>query len=84
MLDPTYYFGLGSNMLRSKIESRGINGTKIDLLDMQPAMVPGYRLLFNMQGFLPLKPDTAGLEPVDNTDSEPHGIRGNQFDKLGL
>ena len=61
-----YYFGLGSNMLRSKLENRGLNGTKIDLLSFGPAIVPGYRLAFNMRGFLPpLEPGMGTLEPCD-------------------
>jgi hypothetical protein len=54
--EPTiYYFGIGSNMLRSKVESRGVNGTKIELLDMEPAYDKNYRLAFNMKGFPPLE-----------------------------
>lgn len=59
-----YYFGLGSNMLRSKLESRGVNNTKIEILDMQPAIVRGHRLAFNLRGFLPLEPGMGSLEPV--------------------
>jgi hypothetical protein len=51
-----YYFGIGSNMLRSKLENRGINGTTIELMEMEPAYVPNYRLAFNMKGFPPLEP----------------------------
>lgn len=62
-----YYFGLGSNMLRSKVENRGINNTKIDLLSMEPAVVPNYRLAFNMRGFLPLEPGMGSLEAINAT-----------------
>jgi hypothetical protein len=48
-----YYFGVGSNMLRSKIENRGINGTTINILHIEPAVVYGHRLAFNMRGFPP-------------------------------
>ena len=58
-----YYFGLGSNMLRSKIENRSSNG-KIHVISMEPAMVPGHRLAFNMRGFLPLEPGMGSLEPL--------------------
>ena len=34
--DIVYYFGVGSNMLRSKIVNRGLNGSTIDLIDFQP------------------------------------------------
>jgi len=61
-----YYFGLGSNMLRSKLENRGVNSSaKIAIIDMQPAIVKGHRLAFNMRGFLPLEPGMGSLEPVN-------------------
>lgn len=63
--EPLYYFGLGSNMLRSKIENRGPDGSHIELLDMQAAVVPNHRLAFNMRGFAPLEPGMGSLEPVE-------------------
>jgi len=41
---PIHYFGLGSNMSRKKIENRGLNGTSIEILNMEAAVVPNYRL----------------------------------------
>jgi hypothetical protein len=64
---PIYYFGLGSNMSRKKLENRGLNGTKIDILRMEPAFVPEYRLAFNMRGFPPIEPGMGSLEPVTAT-----------------
>jgi hypothetical protein len=67
-----YYFGLGSNMLRSKFENRGVNGSKIEILSMEPAVVPNHRLSFNLRGFLPLEPGMGSLEPVvDSSSSQP-------------
>jgi hypothetical protein len=66
-----YYFGLGSNMLRSKLENRGVNGTRIEILEMEPAVVPNHRLAFNLRGFAPLEPAMGSLEPVENSDSQP-------------
>lgn len=63
---PIYYFGLGSNMLREKIENRGINGTKIEIQTMEAAVVPNYRLAFNLRGFPPIEPGMGSLEPVDS------------------
>jgi hypothetical protein len=60
-----YYFGLGSNMLRSKLENRGANQSKIELIEMEPAVVPNHRLAFNMRGFAPLEPGMGSLEPAD-------------------
>lgn len=67
-----YYFGLGSNMLRSKLENRGVNGSKIEIVHMEPAFVPDYRLSFNMRGFCPLEPGMGSLEPVDSGNRALH------------
>jgi hypothetical protein len=64
---PIYYFGLGSNMSRKKIENRGINGTKIEIKKMEAAFVPNYRLAFNLRGFPPIEPGMGSLEPVDSS-----------------
>lgn len=61
-----YYFGLGSNMSRKKIENRGINGTKIEIKTMEAAVVPNYRLAFNLKGFPPIEPGMGSLEPVNS------------------
>lgn len=58
-----YYFGLGSNMSRKKLENRGLNSTKIDVLSFEAAVVPNYRLAFNMRGFPPIEPGMGSLEP---------------------
>jgi len=63
---PIYYFGLGSNMSRKKIENRGINGTKIEIKTMEAAFVSNYRLAFNLRGFPPIEPGMGSLEPVDS------------------
>lgn len=63
---PIYYFGLGSNMSRKKIENRGINGTKIEIKTMEAAFVPNYRLAFNLRGFPPIEPGMGSLEPVNS------------------
>lgn len=60
-----YYFGVGSNMLRSKLENRGLNSSKIDVIEMEPGYVPNYRLAFNMRGFAPLEPGMGSLEPTN-------------------
>jgi len=59
-----YYFGLGSNMLKSKLENRSICGKKITLKSFEPAFVQNYRLAFNMKGFPPLEPGMGSLEPT--------------------
>jgi hypothetical protein len=62
---PIYYFGLGSNMSRKKLENRGVNGTKIGILTMEAGFIPRYRLAFNLRGFPPIEPGMGSLEPVD-------------------
>lgn len=63
---PIYYFGLGSNMSRKKLENRGINGTKIEIQTMEAAVVPNYRLAFNLRGFPPIEPGMGSLEPINS------------------
>jgi hypothetical protein len=67
---PIYYFGLGSNMSRKKLENRGINGTKIDIQTMEAAIVKNFRLAFNMRGFPPIEPGMGSLEPI-HADTKP-------------
>lgn len=69
--DIVHYFGVGSNMLRSKLTQRGINGTAIEVVTMRPAVVKGHRLAFNMRGFPPLEPGMGALEPAE--DGACHG-----------
>jgi hypothetical protein len=91
--DIVYYFGVGSNMLRSKIVNRGLNGSTIDLIDFQPAVVKAHRLGFTMRGIPPLEPGMGSLEPCetaaeDGQESECHGalctMRADEYEKLWL
>lgn len=68
-----YYFGLGSNMLRSKLENRSVCGKKIVIKSMEPAFVENYRLAFNMRGFPPLEPGMGSLEPVNSVGKDRKG-----------
>ncbi len=65
--EPIYYFGIGSNMSRKKIENRGVGGDKIVIKKMEAAFVPNYRLAFNLRGFPPIEPGMGSLEPVDSS-----------------
>ena len=79
--DVVHYFGVGSNMLRSKIVSRGINGSSIEVLEMRPALVRGHRLAFNMRGLPPLEPGMGGIE--ESPAEECHGaLCQAHFDEL--
>ena len=62
---PIYYFGVGSNLSRQKLENRSWDGgRKIRILSMEPCVIPDHRLAFNMRGFPPLEPAMGGLEPL--------------------
>ena len=84
--ETVFYFGIGSNMLRSKLENRGLNGSTISLLSMRPALVRGQRLAFNMRGFPPLEPGMGALEPAP--DAVCHGalceMRRDEYEKVWL
>ena len=66
-----YYFGIGSNMSRKKLEGR--TSSKINILTMEPATVPGFRLAFDLPGFLPLEPSMGSLEPLKGIDESVKG-----------
>ena len=53
------YFAFGSNLLRSKMDSRG----DTEVLECVPAVVSDHRLAFNMRMFPPLEPSMASIEP---------------------
>jgi len=73
-----YYFGLGSNMSRKKLENRGLNGTKIEALSFEAAVVPNFRLAFNMRGFPPIEPGMGSLEPSDSGAKALHTYKENE------
>ena len=51
--EPLYYFGVGSNLSRKKLEGRSVCGRKIEVLSMEPCVIPHHRLAFNMAAFPP-------------------------------
>ena len=85
--DTVYYFGVGSNMLRSKLLNRGLNGSAIEVIGMGPAVVAGHRLAFNLRGFPPLEPGMGALEPAAPA-AACHGalcsMRRDQYEKVWL
>jgi hypothetical protein len=76
--EPLYYFAIGSNLSRKKLENRGINGTKIDILSMEAGYVTNYRLAFNLRGFPPIEPGMGALEPIDGSSSPLLQYAGNE------
>jgi len=61
---PLYYFGVGSNLSRKKLEERSICGKKINPLSFEPCVIPHHRLAFNLRAFPPLEPAMGSLEPL--------------------
>ena len=67
-----YYFGIGSNMLKSKLEGRGVNNTEIEIISIKPGVAKRHRLAFNMKGFVPLEPAMGGCEPCNDDEMDCH------------
>jgi len=59
--ETVWNFAFGSNLDPEKRSSRGVNGTGIISRDNLPAVVPGYRLAFNLPMFPPVEPGMAAL-----------------------
>ena len=79
---PVYYFGVGSNLSRKKLENRSICGKKISILSMEPCIIPNHRLAFNTRGFPPLEPAMGSLEPLPSFYETIHNHDDGDFDKL--
>ena len=79
-----FYFGVASNMLKSKLLGRGINNTKIDIISFVPGVAKNHRLAFNMKGFVPLEPAMGGCEPCENMEC--HGalceVTAENYEKI--
>lgn len=75
---PIYYFGVGSNLSRKKLENRSMCGKKIHILSMEPCVIPDHRLAFNMRAFPPLEPAMGGLEPLPKPTASSNGSSGKK------
>ena len=78
---PIYCFGLGSNMLRSKVEDRNIEGDacKIEILRMEPGYIKNHRLTFRHAGFPPMEPCFGTLQPTpDETIQNDNDVNDNK------
>lgn len=81
--EPIYYFGVGSNLSRKKLENRSMCGKKIHIMSMEPCVIPGFRLAFNLRAFPPLEPAMGGLEPLDTYyENSKAGDGGTQAEML--
>ncbi|KAL7524985.1 hypothetical protein ACHAXR_000804, partial [Thalassiosira sp. AJA248-18] len=65
-----YYFGVGSNLSRERLENRSVCGKMIHPISMEPCIIHNCRLAFNLVGAPPLEPAFGSLEPL-RSDSEP-------------
>mmetsp|Transcript_17812 Transcript_17812/g.50993 ORF Transcript_17812/g.50993 Transcript_17812/m.50993 type:complete len:365 (-) Transcript_17812:299-1393(-) len=74
---PIYYFGVGSNLSRKKLENRSMCGKKIHILSMEPCVIPDHRLAFNMRALPPLEPAMGGLEPLPKPSSAAASTNGS-------
>lgn len=62
--EDVFYFGVGSNLSRTRLESRGICGKKIHPISMEPCVIHHCRLAFNFKWSPPLEPCFGSLEPL--------------------
>lgn len=59
-----YYFGVGSNLSRERLENRSVCGKMIHPISMEPCIIHNCRLAFNLVGAPPLEPAFGSLEPL--------------------
>lgn len=59
-----YYFGVGSNLSRTRLENRSISGQKIHPISMEPCLIYDCRLAFNLMAAPPFEPVMGSLEPL--------------------
>mmetsp|Transcript_526 Transcript_526/g.850 ORF Transcript_526/g.850 Transcript_526/m.850 type:complete len:347 (+) Transcript_526:75-1115(+) len=59
-----YYFGVGSNLSRTRLENRSISGKKIHPISFEPCVIYDFRLAFNMTGIPPMEPALGSIEPL--------------------
>jgi len=45
--DDVYYFGVGSNLSRTRLENRSVCGKKIHPISFEPCVIYDFRLAFN-------------------------------------
>jgi len=62
--DDVYYFGVGSNLSRTKLESRSMGGKKIHPINFEPCVIYDFRLAFNLKGIPPMEPAMGSIEPL--------------------
>ncbi|KAL9190333.1 hypothetical protein ACHAXT_007544 [Thalassiosira profunda] len=59
-----YYFGVGSNLSRTRLENRSVCGKKIHPITMEPCFIRHCRLAFNLRALPPVEPAMGSLEPL--------------------
>jgi hypothetical protein len=79
---PIYYFGVGSNLSRQKLENRSICGSKIHIISMEPCVIHNYRLAFSMRAFPPLEPAMGSLEPLPDNNNNNGAYKSSRKEVL--
>ena len=59
-----YYFGVGSNLSRTRLENRSMCGKKIHPISFEPCVIYDFRLAFNLTGIPPMEPAMGSIEPL--------------------
>ena len=62
--EDVYYFGVGSNLSRSRLENRSMSGKKIHPISFEPCVIYDFRLAFNLTGIPPMEPAMGSIEPL--------------------
>ena len=82
--EDVYYFGVGSNLSRERLENRSISGKKIEPISFEPCVIYDFRLAFNLKGIPPMEPAMGSIEPLpsfyeednnDHDDPDPRNCR---------
>ena len=64
--EDVYYFGVGSNLSRNRLENRSMSGKKIHPISFEPCVIYDFRLAFNLKGIPPMEPAMGSIEPLPN------------------
>lgn len=75
--EDVYYFGVGSNLSRNRLENRSMCGKKIHPISFEPCVIYDFRLAFNLTGIPPMEPAMGSIEPLPSFYEEKDGHDNN-------